>query len=343
MGRSGLLLAILCAGCVGEAEWVLVPGGAPVAPPNGARPVRLSGFHSLSAGLPAAAEVKYTAHLDGSVYAVVQSGTESGLYVLPSGASRWEKTGPALRPGEQFRFVVRIDLALYATAANVSSGQGSVWRLDFGDDAWERLEAPDLPATALVKKGGELLLAAQGDPTTAGLYASSNRGATWTKRADATKVTSAFLRAPVRTFVAAPAQQRMFAVGDAASGFGGLHYSDDSGATWSPAPLEGDVRGIHAAGQYVFVDVTTDGPHRSDNYGSTWHPMSLGASAPSFFVTGERAFAGTSNGVKVSDDAGQTWRDASDGLPPAPVHHLYLAGSSLFAAAAGQVFVAALE
>ncbi len=95
----------------------------------------------------------------------------------------------------------------------------------------------------------------------------------------------------------------------------------------------------------MLADVAGDGAQRSDNYGNTWHPIQgLGARAHSFYLSAARTFAGTSNGVKVSDDGGVSWRDSSTGLPAATeVRGLYLAGSSLFSSGGGLVFVAAVR
>ncbi|MHB8878097.1 MAG: WD40/YVTN/BNR-like repeat-containing protein [Myxococcaceae bacterium] len=333
-------LLLLSSGCVGEAEWLL-PRQVEAAPPArapGDTAVRLESWQDISAGLPQATPVGSMAHFDGTVYAVAGSGPSAGLFALPSGASVWAKAGPSMRGAERPVFVGRFDLAVYLTAADLGLGKGSVYRLELGDEQWSRLDgAPDLAPSALLKKGGELLAAFTGSAP--GLYASADGGTTWKRRAGPAGY-GAFLSSPVRTLVSSAGSQRLFAGTPS-----GLFYSDDLGASFFAASIKGEVRALHASGVYVLADVAQDGAMRSDNFGNTWHPVEgLGAPARSFFLTGARTFAGTSNGVKLSDDGGGTWRDSSEGLPAATeVRGLYLAGSSLFSATPGTVFVATVR
>ncbi|MFZ5471724.1 MAG: WD40/YVTN/BNR-like repeat-containing protein [Myxococcota bacterium] len=333
-----VLLAVMLSGCAGEADWVLQDGVSPPSELPESRPLRLSRFTAVSDGLPAGAEVRSTAHLDGTLYAVVEANGRRSLFALEGGQSVWKSAGPTLRPGEEPQALTRLDVAVYLTAADFAGGKGSVHKLEFSDEGWSRLSAPDAPARVLTKKTGALLLAVGGDAPSAGLYASADRGKTWTQRSSA-----AFL-AHATALAASPAAARMFATGDVALGFGKLYHSDDAGATWAESTLAGEVGALSASAEFVLVQVRGEGTWRSDNYGNTFHPVALEGVAQSFFTTGPKAFAGTSLGVRVSDDGGRSWRDASDGLPSGvEVKNLYLAGSSLFAASRGAVFVAAVE
>jgi hypothetical protein len=335
------LFAALClasTGCVGEADFQLAPSGADpankTAPgPGGA--LRLTSFSNLSAGLPVQLDLTSMAHFDGTVYALASTGGATELYSLSSGATAWSKAGPAMRGAERPVLVVRFDLAVYLAAADSASGTGSLWRLELGDDVWRRLSgAPDLAPSALLKKSGELLVAYSG--SAGGLFASADDGLTWKRRA-APSGNSAFLASPVRRLVSSPASPRLFAGTKT-----GLYTSDNAGATWTAAPIRGEVLSLDASEAFVLAEVALGGTQRSDNYGNTWHPVvGLGGPARCFFLAGARSFAGTATGVKLSDDGGANWRDSSAGLPSATdVHGLYLAGTSLFASTAGPVYVA---
>lgn len=139
--------------------------------------------------------------------------------------------------------------------------------------------------------------------------------------------------------VGSTAAQRIFAAGQT----GGLFYSDDAGATWVGGLVEGDVQALSAAGEFVLVQTATVGTMRSDNYGNTFHPVAVGAQPLGFGFSGKRVFAGTMTGVRISDDGGKVWRDGNDGLPAAvQVSSLWVAGPSVVAATATQLFVAQL-
>ncbi len=339
--RAALLLSfsVPFAACMGEADWTLSTGAEPAS--NGVpetAPMRVEAWQELSTGLPAVAGITSMAHFDGTVYAVATGAGSTDLYSVASGSTSWQKAGPAMRGAERAVAVARVDLAVYLLASDAAKGEGSLYRLELGADAWVRLAAaPSLSMSAIVKKGSELLVACTG--AAPGLYASANEGSTWARRGTPQGV-GAFLARPVTSLVAAPGSRRLFAGTST-----GLFYSDDAGGTWSAAPIHGEVRALHASGAYMLADVAVDGAQRSDNFGATWHPApGLDAKTRSFFLAGTRAFAGTPNGVKVSEDGGATWRDSSAGLPAlSDIRGLYLAGSWLFSATDARVFVAAVH
>jgi hypothetical protein len=124
---------------------------------------------------------------------------------------------------------------------------------------------------------------------------------------------------------------------------GTLHFSDDSGATWSTGLVNGVVSAIAATGPYVLVQ-TAAGTVRSSNYGNTFHPLDVGSASSMFVLSGERAFAGTAGGLRVSIDGGATWTDANNGLPAgSAVTQLFLSGAALLASTGSGVYVAQLQ
>lgn len=301
-------------GCVGEAEWVLAPPDEttpPAATPMPEERSKMTSFQGLSSGLPTNAAPAGIAHLDGTVYLVV----DGQLFGLASGAKAWTPVALALSAGEKVTAVTRVDLSLF-----IATSEGLL-RQDFGDEAAVRLTGAPKAAVVLVKKGAELLAA-----TPSGVFASKDRGASFTQRS-------------ARVFtqlVASAAATRIFAA-DA-----GLWFSDDAGASWRNGLVAGDVKALSAAAEFVLVETAT-GTMRSDNYGNTFHPATIGAQALGFGFSGKRAFAGTMGGVRVSDDGGKTWRDGNDGLPAATqVKSVWVAGPAVIAASPTQVFVAEL-
>ena len=218
--------------------------------------------------------------------------------------------------------MTRVELALYITTSE------GLLRLDWSDTLATRLPAAPKSASALLKKGSELLVA-----TSSGLFASKDKGLTFTLRSGA-----ALFAQPLKALVGSAAAARIFA----AAQTGGLYFSDDSGASWNLGLVDGDVQALGAAGAFVLVQTST-GTHRSDNYGTTFHPIAVGAQPLGFGFSGTRAVAGTMGGVRVSDDGGKVWRDGNEGLPAAAqVSSVWVAGPAVVAATANQVFVAGL-
>ncbi len=334
--------------CTGVADWQAVgPPGGPPPPDGGPEVTRLGRWEAAGEGLPSGAAVRHLAHHDGQLFAIVDVAGASALHVRPLVGGAWRASEPEGRsPTESFRAIAVFDRTLYLTTADANAGTGGVYTLRFADEPWRRVEtAPALPLSALLRRNGELLVAASGALATAGLYSSRDGGVTWARRAEA-QGAAAFLAHPVRALVASPAAQRMFAVGDAGAGFAGLFSSDDGGATWGPAALKGEVIDLAASDAFVLASTTEVGEQRSDNYGSTFHPMTMGQgkAATAFFVSGARALAATSGGVLVSDDGGATWRNASEGLPsPVELSRVYIAGRTAVAAGPSGVFIARLQ
>lgn len=337
MARVSLFVVLFAlTGCgAGTADYVLAPEG----PTPGKKPgdgTKLGEWRSATTGLPQG-EVTHAAHLDGAVFVLVKGG---GVFKLNRGESQWEAANPQLASAaETVTSVALVDLSLYATTSDGATG--NLYRLKFSDDPWTKVSAaPSLPMTAVVKKGSALLVAVSG--AQAGLFASVDSGSSFTRRADATK--AAFFTSGVRALAAAAAAQRIFATGDIAAGFGGLYASDDDGRTWAKLPLKGDVEAISASGPVVLTSVTLEGELRSDNYGNTFHPVDVLGPSRSFYLSGQKAFAGSIGSVVVSDDAGASWQAPQAQMPTtSEVGLVYLAGTTLVAVAGGQVYLSELE
>jgi len=314
---------LVLSACSGEASWTLAdaPAGGPEGGAGGgaAASTRLSTFQGLSDGLPADAAPQALAQLDGKLYL----STAAGVFSLPSTGRTWAAEALPLRSGEQVTSLARVDLSICVTTT-----QG-LWVRAYTDEAFTLVASAPAGAFGLAKKAGELFLA-----TSSGLHVSTDKGATWKRR---------FSGAPFTTtsgqFVAAAAQARLFVV-DAA---GKVWSSDDDGATWETGVITGTVKTLSAGGPVVLAMTATQ-TLRSDNYGNTFHPVSTDWSPLAVAVTPSWAFAGTMNGVRVSDDGGATWRDGSAGLPASSeVRALFTAGNALLAHAKGTIYLASVE
>lgn len=329
--RALLTLACfaLTAGCTGEAEWALAPVDGPAANTGAASPnerTRLSAFQGLSSGLPASAAVESTAHLDGVLYAIANG----ALYRLPSGAANWEAFSlPGLNAGEKITQLIRYDLSLFISVADANN-KGGVLELGIGDEKWSRKTPAGFPAVhSLLRKGSTLYAA-----TSSGLQVSTSGGAF------SVKTTLAPFNAKTKLLSASEAQL-IFAVGAT----GALFQSDDFGRTFRATPtVKGAVKAIAASGAVVMVISASEGVLRSDNYGSMFHPLAMGPSPLSLAFNGKQLLAGTPMGLKVSDDAGLTFKTGGEGLPAqTSIASVFVAGPAVVAQANGQTFVAGLS
>lgn len=337
MARSSLLVVLaLLTGCGGTADWMLEPGAGANAAAKNTDGTKLGEWRAAITGLPQG-DVVHAAHLDGAVFVLVKG---AGLFMLKDGQAQWSAANPPISSAsEVVTSIALVDRALYASTSDAATG--SLYRLKFSDDPWSKLSgAPPLPMNAIIKKGSAILVAVSG--ANAGLFASTDGGATFTRRTDSTK--APFFTKGIRNFAAAAAAARIFATGDIASGFGGLYASDDDGRTWTKLPLKGDVETISANGAVVLTSMTLEGELRSDNYGNTFRPVDVQGPSRAFFLSGQKGFAGSVGSVLVSDDAGASWRAADKDMPTTrEVGLVYLAGSTLVAVAGGQVYLSDLQ
>ena len=203
------------------------------------------------------------------------------------------------------------------TAAGATTG--GLYVKTFDTDWAQVTAAPSTPTWRLVKKSADWLLA-----TTGGLYtATALAGAV--DAAQRRQHARSSLQ-PVTRFVAAPAQQKLFAAGAT----GGLFESIDLGATWTASAPRGTVDAIAATGAFVVVSTSIDGQQRSDNYGNTFRPATtpITDGVLLYVAQGTRFWAGGNGGLKSSDDNGVTFADNSAGLPAGTaVRALFFAGS----------------
>ncbi len=320
-------------GCVGEAQWLPSDLTSSDDPSGPAREIKLNQFRDLSAGLPAQPFITSAAALDGSLYALVnETAGKTNLFRLPSGADAWEVVALPFTGQERPTFITRVDFSLVVTAAD-STGHGGLFEYSLGDEAWKKLPAPNNAGSFVVKRGSEWLWA-----TTQGLFASADRGASWSKRSAAG---TALFSQPVRRLVAAPAAARLFAV----SSVGMLMHSDDAGASWNQGLVDGEVTALVAQGAFVLAETVAGGTQRSDNYGGTFHPLSMDTKVVSFATLGNmQLVAATAGDVRSSDNGGSTWKTMNAGLPQSTsLNSLAQAGSALLASASGKLFVAQME
>lgn len=323
-GLLGLMLLAGCAGTAGEPD-----GGTMMrqdAGPfdAGPQPIKYTRYTLRADGWPANARLKGAAVLDNVLFVA----TDQGLLSLPATDTRWAPVTTPLMGDVEPTSLDRFDQALVMTAAGAAGGGLYVKSLDAD---WTQVTgAPTTPSWTLVKKSTEWLLA-----TTGGLFKATALTGPWGRRS---AMNTPLFAMPVTRFVAAPAQQKLFAT----NATGGLFESNDVGATWTTSALRGTVDAIAAQGAYVLVSTSMNGQQRSDNYGNTFRPaMAPITDGVLFYVAqGTDFWAGGTFGLQSSSDNGATFSANSNGLPTGTaVRGLFFAGSYAIADTAAGPYI----
>ena len=315
MKRIFLCLGLVLAGCDGTAS---EPdggtiGGQDAGPRDaGPQPIKYTSYTLRNDGWPANARLKGAAVLDNVLFVA----TDQGVLSLPATDTRWLPVTTPLMGDVKPTSLDRFDQSLVMTAAGAAGGGLYVKTLDAD---WAQVTgAPTTPSWTIAKKSTEWLLA-----TTGGLFKATALTGPWARRS---ALNTPLFAMPISRFVAAPAQQKLFA----ANATGGLFESTDVGATWTASTLRGTVDAIAASGAYVVVSTSMDGQQRSDNYGNTFRaataPITDGVIV--YVAEGTKFWAGGDGGLKSSDDNGATFTLSSGGLPTGvAVRGLFFAGS----------------
>ena len=102
---------------------------------------------------------------------------------------------------------------------------------------------------------------------------------------------------------------------------GGIFLSTNDGTSWTfiGAPFRPDsVRAIAAIDTNIFAVSSARGVYRSTDSGATWIEINNGLISRSIFslaTDGSQLFAGTDNGVFLTQDYGESWSARNNGLP----------------------------
>lgn len=303
--------------------WVIVV----VLASMGVREVPLSGVSSPTVSTPAVVYLPYVPHqpywqpagLAGhTVRALLGSGSTTFAGVEPGGVYRaadcalaWQPRG--LADQSVFALVQAVDGRLYAGTFG-----GGVYRSTDSGQAWQTvnrgLSDPRIYGLA-AHPSLPTLLAAGYDR---GMYRTTNGGDLWQRSApnDMNELNAALFDPGLPAIAYAGTYQR------------GLYKSNDTGATFMPSstglPAQVSVwviAAVQASGVTTVTLGTSDGVYVSTDNGSRWQSIGLRgeevrALAPD---PGDAAhwFAGTrAAGVWETTDAGATWRNINQGLPP---------------------------
>ena len=193
-----------------------------------------------------------------------------------------------------------------------------VYRSRDGGVTWSNSSAglDGIEVSALAERDGVLYAATHPKvfptgPEGGGVWSSRDRGATWTPEVVGGCLSAVSL-AVVREALLA------------ATGCGVLR-SLGEGQPWTYAGFEPGVR-VFAAGGEVWAS-SISGLYRSANAGFTWHAAAvLGANLFTLVALGSRVVAGTDDGIRWTEDSGQSWNSATAGLHNTTVGFLTVSG-----------------
>ena len=120
--------------------------------------------------------------------------------------------------------------------------------------------------------------------------------------------------------------------------YGPLFISNDNGLTWKESGGDIPGWGIRAAtilGSDIFVATDNNGVYKSTDNGQTYTTSNTGLTNTQIYsieVSGNKIFAGSGDGLFVSDDQGVTWSIISDAIfHNHAISHLAISGSTILA------------
>ncbi|MGH2615043.1 MAG: WD40/YVTN/BNR-like repeat-containing protein, partial [Thermomicrobiales bacterium] len=261
-----------------------------------------NGWTPLTAGLPVRS-VAALASGSGSLFA----GGERGIARSKDGGRIWTRCAVPDGTNAMAALALSPRFLQDGTALAATLEHGVYRSTDFGE-SWQPssfgLQSSEV--LALAWGMGESVIAA----TSSGLYRSRNEGRAW-QLCQQTAGT-AFVTLTVLTDGEVLAAPEM----------GPLLRSAENHTAWSPhGELPADIRTsavLALGGERILMGTADHGLLLSTDDGAAWSAVST-ASALSLAANEGRVFAGTSAGVIVSADGGETWTD----LSPPPLHDLH--------------------
>lgn len=233
--------------------------------------------------------------LDGDV---VLAGTEAdGVLRSADGGRTWQSASAGLRDLSVSCLAARGGHAFGGTESGLhrSRNSGQTWRA----------VGPETPiqCVAMSADGSLVLVGTERD----GLFRSTDTGTTW-RAVDLEDCRSVSALAIAADHVVA-ATPRSIAV------------SHDAGATWRTTSVSGVVLALAISREGLLAGLHHDGIVRSVDDGVTWSPPDAGVnarviSAAAFGRDGTLYIADLDAGLRVSADAGASWRTCGEGFEP---------------------------
>jgi uncharacterized protein (TIGR03437 family) len=253
----------------------------------------------------------WTMTLDPANSQILYAGTNNdGVWKSPDGGNTWQQTAP-LPPFPVYSLAVDATHIVYA-----GTNGGGVWSSSDAGVTWKPtgLSNGMVLTLALDSKG-----TVYAGTSSAGAQSSHDHGATWTTLNTGVNNYSKF---GYGIWIDPKNSQKIF-VGD--EDMYGMVWSQDGGATWSPAPTSFTARGTRSvvfdptnSNRIYASGLNGDAFFKSTDGGLTWSARHFGSSAVYVIsvavdpLSPNTVYAGTQNeGFFRSEDYGETWESVT--------------------------------
>jgi len=254
----------------------------------------------------------FTATSNGTLYA--GTWTDGTVWKTTDNGGTWVKCGAIPRPNPVLAMCTLPNDHIFACVY-----LNGVFRSTDGGATWQERDSLLTDATmrgSLVDDRGTIWVA-----TDAGLFCTSNEGATWTLNKSAEVGQGGGFSQVYLDSSHAIVTNNWYHI----------FRSTDYGSTWTTIPFGTptvSVGGIHPDGSY-YASTSTSGIYRSTDFGATWTDMHSGVNwngytyTFTFSAAGKIYYARDANGVLSSNDSGKTWVALNSGLTTLSVLPLF--------------------
>jgi YVTN family beta-propeller protein len=262
----------------------------------------------------------------------IYAAAENGLFITLSDGRAWQRYADT--PATAFRSVATCPQWGRCHALMAGAYLGVLGTLDDNLEPWRWLGG--LRVVAALAVAASPAYATDGTlfaGTDAGLFRSTDRGATWHLLTPGERPDHDSLFSQVRVSASYATDGTVFAAyGDRVSGRRGLYLSTDRGETWTTlfAPFALDypmalaVSPAYRTDRTIFV-VQEDTLHKTTDGGATWRDIPIAPAGTYFtpmrlevspaYAVDRTLFASGWGGVRRSTDGGETWSDMRAAAP----------------------------
>lgn len=281
-------------------------------------------------------------------------GTASGVYLSTDDGQSWTQTGsfPARDLAVKDNFVFAASSGVYRSTDNgltwqitdlfqgffwsvtvsdntILAGSSSIHRSTNNGDTWERLTGfLAKPNFSMFSKGDTIFIGRRNE-----ILISYDNGFNY----EVVEIPIEFDIFNIYDFTSVGSTLYM------GTSYNGVYKSTNSGINWSPV-IEGmgpkDIRAVTSTGSTLIAGAHYSGMYRSTNNAASWNKANNGFLAAStideIFSDGEFVYAGTRDGLYITDDQGDTWvklTGENDTINYGTVSGICIKDGTLFAAA----------
>lgn len=254
----------------------------------------------------------------------IYAGTSAGVYKSTDDGDNWSAANTGISTVQVRAIAFEGTNILIGTAADgvyLSSTDGASWTAVNTD-----LTSTDIKSLILV--GASTLYAGTSQ---GGVFTSTNDGASWNA------VSSGIIGTDIYALVASSSGASIFA----GTGADGIFRTDDGGSNWHAKNVgltASQIRALAVDGNTIYAGGFFNGISRSEDGGDTWTDTDLDESyVQAILLHSSSVFAGTTTGLYLSTNSGDSWTLKETGLPGG-VQALADHGSTVFAAAYDGVY-----